>query len=197
MKPLVSVVICTRNRKESLQRYALPSLTELNYPNFEVIVVDDGSSDGTDQFLRNYCQSRNHIRVIRNASSGGLCNARNVGIEHCRGEVIAFIDDDCAVTADWMTELVNAYCEPEIAVVGGVSYRGDSQEIYINDTHAWGCNMSFRASIFKRFRFDTGLKYSHYADETDLIGRIIDHGYKRVIASKALARHYEIGRAHV
>ena len=50
--------------------------------------------------------------------------------------------------------------------------------------------MSFRASIFKRFRFDTGLKYSHYADETDLIGRIIDHGYQRVIAPRALARHY-------
>ncbi len=50
--------------------------------------------------------------------------------------------------------------------------------------------MSFRSSIFRRFRFDTGLKYSHYADETDLIGRIIEHGYQRVVTPKALARHY-------
>ena len=150
MQPLVSVVICTRNRKDSLQNYALPSLTTVKYPNFEVIVVDDGSSDGTDQFLRTYCQTHNHIRVVRNPTSGGLCKARNVGIQHCRGDVIAFIDDDCAVTADWMQELVNAYAQPTIAVVGGVSYRGDSEEIYINDKHAWGCNMSFRASIFKR-----------------------------------------------
>jgi GT2 family glycosyltransferase len=50
--------------------------------------------------------------------------------------------------------------------------------------------MSFRSSIFRRFRFDTGLKYSHYADETDLIGRIIDHGYQRIVTPKALARHY-------
>lgn len=190
MLPFVSIVICTRNRKEALKKYALPSLSDLNYPHFEVVIVDDGSSDGTEQFLRSYCLSHKHIRVIRNPQSGGLCNARNVGISNSRGEVIAFIDDDCAVTPDWMTELVSAYTLPDIAVVGGVSHRGDSQDIYIDDQHAWGCNMSFRASIFKRFRFDTGLKYSHYADETDLIGRIIVHGYKRVIAPRALARHY-------
>jgi glycosyltransferase involved in cell wall biosynthesis len=190
MQPFVSIVICTRNRKEALAKYALPSLLELNYPRFEVVIVDDGSSDGTEQFLHGYCQAHANIRVIRNQQSGGLCNARNVGVAHSIGVIIAFIDDDCAVTPNWMAELVSAYTQPDIAVVGGVSYKGDGQEIYMDDQHVWGCNMSFRASIFHRFQFDTGLKYSHYADETDLIGRIIAHGYKRVIAPSALARHY-------
>ena len=51
-------------------------------------------------------------------------------------------------------------------------------------------NMSFRSSIFRRFRFDTGLKSTHYADENDLIGRIIELGYQRIVTPNALARHY-------
>jgi len=50
--------------------------------------------------------------------------------------------------------------------------------------------MSFRAAIFKQFRFDTGLKYSHYGDESDIIGRIISHGYKKAIADRAIVKHY-------
>jgi glycosyltransferase involved in cell wall biosynthesis len=190
MPPFVSIVICTKNRQDALETYALPSLQTLNYPNFEVVVVDDASSDGTQQFLRDYQPGAIRLRVVRNQRSRGLCHARNVGLSSCGGDIIAFIDDDCAVTPEWLNGLVSAYTEDKIAVVGGVSFKGDSDEIYINDRHAWGCNMSFRSSIFRRFRFDTGLKYSHYADETDLIGRIIDHGYQRIVTPKALARHY-------
>jgi glycosyltransferase involved in cell wall biosynthesis len=190
MYPFVSIVICSRNRLESLKKYALPSIAHLNYPSFEVVVVDDASTDGTYDFIRHYRESHAYIKVVRNEQAKGLCNARNVGINSCSGEIIAFIDDDCAVSPGWMKEIVNSYTEEDIVVVGGVSFKGDSEDIYIDDRHAWGCNMSFRASIFRQFRFDTGLKYSHYADETDLIGRIIAHGFKRVIAHNAIAKHY-------
>lgn len=188
--PLVSIVICTKNRCEALATYALPSLRQLDYPAFEVVVVDDASNDDTSLYLSAIDTLPYPLRVVRNAVSKGLCHARNVGIAHSRGAIIAFIDDDCAVFPDWLRELVSAYDAEDIAVVGGVSYKGDSEAIYINDECAWGCNMSFRASVFRQFRFDTGLKYSHYADETDLIGRIMAHGYRRVIARRALARHY-------
>jgi glycosyltransferase involved in cell wall biosynthesis len=190
MPPFVSIVICTKNRQDALETYALPSIQNLDYPNFEVVVVDDASTDGTQDFLRHYQAGAIALKVVRNQRSRGLCHARNVGLSRCSGEFIAFIDDDCAVAPDWLHGLVEAYSDDSIAVVGGVSLKGDSDEIYINDRHAWGCNMSFRASIFRRFRFDTGLKYSHYADETDLIGRIIDHGYQRIVTAKAMARHY-------
>lgn len=190
MAPFVSIVICSRNRLKSLKKYALPSLEALDYPSFEVVIVDDASNDGTIEFLNNYCREHANTRAVRNEQAKGLCNARNVGINNSGGEIIAFIDDDCAVWQDWMQEIVRAYTDDSIAVVGGVSYKGDGPEIYIDDKHVWGCNMSFKASIFNRFRFDTGLKYSHYADETDLIGRILSHGYKKVIAKKAIANHY-------
>jgi glycosyltransferase involved in cell wall biosynthesis len=190
MAPFVSIVICSRNRLKSLKKYALPSLEALDYPSFEVVIVDDASTDGTIEFLISYCREHANTRAVRNEQAKGLCNARNVGINNSRGEIIAFIDDDCAVWQDWMKELVHAYTDDSIAVVGGVSYKGDGPEIYIDDKHVWGCNMSFKASVFNRFRFDTGLKYSHYADETDLIGRILSHGYKKVVAKKAIANHY-------
>lgn len=190
MLPFVSIVICSRNRLKALRRYALPSIESMDYPSFEVIVVDDASSDGTKEFLADYCLEHDWIRMVRNEKARGLCNARNVGVINSRGEIIAFIDDDCAVSTTWIHEIVKAYTNTNIAVVGGISHKGDSREIYIDDKHVWGCNMSFRASIFKQFRFDTGLKYSHYADETDLIGRIIAHGYERVVAPKAIAKHY-------
>lgn len=188
--PFVSIVICSRNRLKSLQRYALPSIATIDYPSFEVVVVDDASTDGTWEFLQNYQFQQATLHVVHNKKAKGLCNARNVGVANSRGEIIAFIDDDCSVSTTWIHEIVKAYTHENIAVVGGISHKGDSQDIYINDKHVWGCNMSFRASIFKRFRFDTGLKYSHYADETDLIGRIISHGYERVVAKKAVAKHY-------
>ncbi len=188
--PFVSIVICSRNRLKALQRYALPSIATIDYPSFEVVIVDDASKDGTWEFLQNYRFPQASLNVVRNKQAKGLCNARNVGIANSRGEIIAFIDDDCAVSTTWIHEIVKPYTSEGVAVVGGISYKGDSNDIYINDKHVWGCNMSFRASIFKRFRFDTGLKYSHYADETDLIGRIISHGFERVVAKKAVAKHY-------
>jgi len=190
VSPFVSIVICSKNRCDALARYALPSLEALQYPSFEVIVVDDASSDGTQAFLHSYSAEKIQLRVVRNERSHGLCHARNVGVANSRGAIIAFIDDDCAVFPDWLDEIVKAYQSPETACAGGVSYRGDSEEIYISADRVWGCNMSFPAEIFKQFRFDPGLKYSHYADETDLIGRLLDHGLRRVVAPKALVRHY-------
>jgi glycosyltransferase involved in cell wall biosynthesis len=193
-KPLVSIVICTQNRLEALQKYALSSVFNIDYPSFEVVIVDDASTDETKEFLQIF--KKDHLKVIRNDRKRGLCNARNLGIDHCSGEIIAFIDDDCLVSRDWLKELVEVYAKEDVAVVGGISYRGDTSEIYIDDKRIWGCNMSFRASIFKQFRFDTGLKYSHYGDEGDIIGRIVSHGYKKAIADKAIVKHYVADAAY-
>ena len=190
MLPLVSIVICTQNRLEALRKYALSSVFNVDYPSFEVVIVDDASTDGTKEFLEIFKKGHNNLKVIRNDRKRGLCNARNLGIDHCGGEIIAFTDDDCIVGRDWLKELIEVYAKEDVAVVGGISYRGGTPEIYIDDKRIWGCNMSFRAAIFKQFRFDTGLKYSHYGDESDIIGRIISHGYKKAIADRAIVKHY-------
>ena len=58
-----------------------------------------------------------------------MCHARNLGIDHCGGEIIAFTDDDCIVDRDWVKELVKVYEKEDAAVVGGISYRGNTRDI--------------------------------------------------------------------
>jgi len=125
MPPFVSIVICTKNRQDALETYALPSVQKLNDPNFEVVVVDDASSDGTQQFLRDDQPGAIRLRVVRNQRSRGLCHARNVGLSCCGGEFIAFIDDDCAVTPEWLNGLVSAYNDDRIAMHGVAICRFD------------------------------------------------------------------------
>lgn len=88
--PLVSVIITTKNRKRIVQR-AIESVINQTYKNIEIIVVDDGSSDGTSEFLlHNYP----NLKIITNRSSMGACFARNVGIDASNGEYISGLDDD-------------------------------------------------------------------------------------------------------
>ena len=75
----------------------LASLKKLNYPNYEVVVVNDGSTDGTRQIAEGY----SYVRLI-NQENKGLSEARNVGIRAAAGEIIAFTDADCMADADWL-----------------------------------------------------------------------------------------------
>lgn len=89
--PCISVVIPTHNRAELLSR-AIHSVLVQTFADLELIVVDDASTDNTQELLRTISDKR--LRIIRLETSGGACAARNVGIAHSRGQYIAFQDDD-------------------------------------------------------------------------------------------------------
>lgn len=86
---------------------------------FEVIVVNDGSSDGTAEYL----QSLSHLSHFAwlDQVNSGAAQARNKGIEHAKGAFVAFTDDDCVVPADWLSTLSDALHQDDIAAVGGGS----------------------------------------------------------------------------
>jgi glycosyltransferase involved in cell wall biosynthesis len=90
--PDVTVVIPTLDRWELLSTGALPSVLRQHDVDFEVVVVDDGSSDGTAAGLESLEDDR--VRVVRHAKPKGLAGARNAGIAAARGEWVAFLDDD-------------------------------------------------------------------------------------------------------
>ena len=95
-RPLISVVIPTFNRKQQVQA-AVQSVLAQTYPEFEVIVVDDGSTDGTSQALETLIsqEGRNGSRVrYFFRPNQGQSTARNKGIEKARGELVAFLDSD-------------------------------------------------------------------------------------------------------
>jgi len=127
----ISVVIPTHNRKALLRR-CLTAVTHQNYAQYEVIVVDDGSTDGTGDMVR---QEFPQVRYIRQDPNQGPAAARNRGIEAATGEIVAFTDDDCIVPTDWLTALVQGFRRrPEVAGVGG--YQEAPEEILQTNTVA-------------------------------------------------------------
>jgi glycosyltransferase involved in cell wall biosynthesis len=192
-KPFVSVAICTQNRKEYLEKYSLPSVLGLEYPNFEVIIVNDKSEDGTEEFLKNYKDNLGRLRIVKNSEVRGIAHVRNLGVFHAQGEIIAFTDDDCIVDKNWLNELVSAYSgDDRLMAVGGFTYDGYTDRGYLSKDVIFGFNMSFKREVFDRFSFDINL-FFHKArmhEETDLIKRMKFRGYKVGHADKAVVRHF-------
>lgn len=97
--PKVSVVIPTRNRLLMLKK-AIDSVLSQTEKHFEIIIVDDGSNDGTREFLFDLSLTDERVHPIFNEMSAGGAGARNTGISVCRGAIIAFLDDDDAWLPD-------------------------------------------------------------------------------------------------
>jgi len=91
IKPLISVIIPTFNRKFYLNK-TLQSILSQSFKNFEIIVVSDGSSDGTNEMVNKIKDNR--VRLVKQKNSGQPANPRNHGIRKSLGEYIAFCDDD-------------------------------------------------------------------------------------------------------
>src|SRR5262245_13613113 len=90
--PLVSVIIPCYNR-EKLVGETIESVLNQTYQNFEVIVVNDGSTDGTEEAIKRYT-SDVRIHYLKHEVNKGIPTARNTGIKHAQGEYVAFLDSD-------------------------------------------------------------------------------------------------------
>lgn len=113
--PAVSVIVCSHNGAQTIAR-TLASLQRQSLPDerYEVIVVDDGSSDGTGDVAKGF-----GTQVVRFDSSMGLAAARNAGVRASRAEILAFTDDDCEADPDWLAALLEAFSESDAGGVGG------------------------------------------------------------------------------
>lgn len=198
----VSVVVNTFNRCESLAR-TLRSLEWLDYPNFEVVVVNGPSTDGTDELL-----DRLEARIKRGSCpSRNLSQSRNIGIRLASGEIVAFIDDDAYPDPSWLDRLVEAFEWEEVAAAGGptIGHTGFWYQVWhsradrfgnfwtdfppcVNPTqllaapgsheytYTIGTNCAFRREVLVGLGgFDEEFEY--YLDETDLCCRLTDAGY--------------------
>src|SRR5919197_3423633 len=110
--PRISVVVCSYNGARTI-RDCCEALRRLEYPNYEVIVVDDGSSDQTAAIAREY-----DLRLIRTPNRG-LSSARNLGWQAATGEIVAYLDDDAYPDPHWLTYLAAAFLQTTHAAVGG------------------------------------------------------------------------------
>lgn len=103
MNPLISLVIPVYNVEKYLDKCIQSVLAQI-YKNFEVILVDDGSTDNSGKMCDEYAEKDSRITVYHKPN-GGLSDARNFGVEHCNAELVSFIDSDDYVTADYLEYL--------------------------------------------------------------------------------------------
>jgi glycosyltransferase involved in cell wall biosynthesis len=124
--PLVSVVLPTRDRHALLPR-AIASVKAQTYPRWELLVVDDGSTDGTRDLLA--AENDPRVRSLR-AHGGGVCAARNVALQNARGDVIAYLDDDNIMHPQWLKSVVWAFAQrPDAAVLYGAFLVDDNARL--------------------------------------------------------------------
>jgi glycosyltransferase involved in cell wall biosynthesis len=126
----ISVVVCTRNRVDSLRR-CVQALASLHTDcEWELVIVDNGSDDGTNAFLASLPSWFGKAHVITTFEpKRGLAAARNRGFRQTHGNIVAFKDDDCYVSEDYIDALISAFENPEIGFVGGRILLYDQSDI--------------------------------------------------------------------
>lgn len=105
----VSIIMPTWNRAFIIGR-AIDSVLKQSYRNFELIISDDGSSDGTEEVLKSYCEKDRRILYIRNEHAG-VSRARNIGLERSTGQLIAYLDSDNKWSENYLLLMVNSFID--------------------------------------------------------------------------------------
>ena len=119
-KPYSSVIICTYNRAQSLKR-TIQSLANqsLSSDDFEIIVIDDGSSDSTLELCNEMQKDIPNLNVISTLKKMALGSVRNIGAQHSKGDSLFFTDDDCIADKYWV-ETMSVATQKHPIVAGAV-----------------------------------------------------------------------------
>ena len=198
--PAISVVVCAYNAAATLPE-CLRSLLACDYPDLEVIVCDDGSSDGTAEIAASF-----PFRLLR-LQHVGLSAARNAGIAQARGEIVAFLDADAACHPEWPYHLALSLDEESVQATGGPNLPfesaglveravarapGNPVEVLLSDAraeHVPGCNMAYRrTALLEVGGFDP--VYVTAGDDVDVCWKLLDRGHEIAFAAAAQVRHH-------
>lgn len=204
--PEITVVIPVYNCEGTIAK-CLHSLARTEGPAFEIIVVDDGSTDRTPEI----CRSFDNLTMI-SLENGGPSRARNLGIAKARGEFVAFTDGDCIVDEQWLSILRQSFIAPNVVGVGGdqisptddtlfgkviqdflkiIGFVGDY--VKTNDSmketeHNPSCNAMYRKKILEEVGgFDEAF---WPGEDVDLDFKIRRAGYKLLFNPDAVVAHY-------
>jgi len=188
--PKISVVICTYNGSKTIEE-TLRSMKRVVYPDFEVVVVNDGSQDITPTIITNVRQELAEWVNIRQIDipNGGLSNARNVGMRAAEGKIVAYLDDDAYPDPHWLLYMADTFTRKDCVAVGGPNLPvpkdndaafcvahspGGPNHVLVDDEiaeHIPGCNMAFlKRALEEVGGCDTQFRIA--GDDVDLCWRI-------------------------
>lgn len=194
---IVSVIIPVYNREQFIKKCLL-SLLDQTATDYEIIVVDDGSTDNTLAIARSI--ESNRVRILHHPVNKGLAYSRNKGTQKAQGKFIAFIDSDCEASPQWLEALLKPFfMDPSIMITGGriidppantyweLVNAGadviDSKSGYVNNII--GCNMSYRAEFLRKSPFEL-----ECADERDQCLKCLEQQRKIFYVHDASVTHY-------
>jgi len=199
--PKVSVIVACYNGERTLKA-CLDSLQTLNYPDYEIILVDDGSTDNTAQIAAGYPA----VRCVRQPNLG-LSAARNAGIAAARGEIVAFTDADCRADEDWLHYLVSDLLRGDFIGMGGpnllppedslvaaavMASPGGPAHVMLTDRvaeHIPGCNMAFfKWALEEIGGFDPVFRRA--GDDVDICWRLQQAGHQIGFSPSGFVWHY-------
>jgi glycosyltransferase involved in cell wall biosynthesis len=212
----LSVVLCTRNRVEALTRcLAYYREVKTSY-DWELIVVDNGSVDGTFAVLESELNCARLPLIVLKEERVGLSRARNVGIKHARGEIVCFSDDDCYPDVHFVDAWVTVFTDPQIGYGGGRIELFDPEDAkvtiqteerprifdpnsYFSPGTLHGASMAFRRSVVDSIGlFDEDLgagTASGSGEDADYLQRASEMGFIGRYSPEPLVWHHHGRRA--
>ncbi len=214
--PLVSLIILNYNGKPVL-RACLVSVLKTDYPNYEILVVDNASTDDSINEILDLCQQHKNLRVIKNDKPMFCAGGFNTGIKHAAGQYLVFLNNDTEFDKDWLRELLKTFDSADVAAVQpkilnhcqrniidhaggcldvfGFGFGRGHGEIdhgqYDVDSEIFYANdiaMAVRKNVLDKIGgFDD--KFLFYSEDVDLCWRMRLQGYKAMFCHKAKVYH--------
>ncbi|MGG3937832.1 glycosyltransferase family 2 protein [Geobacillus stearothermophilus] len=200
----ISLVMATIGRTWEVERL-LTSLEKQTYKNFEVIIVDQNNDDRLNPIIEKFKDS---FFIKRIKSEKGLSRARNKGLKHISGDIVAFPDDDCWYPKDLLYKVFRFFCEhPSIDGLTGRSVNeyfensaGNFQKnsIFINRYNVWNTAISFtifvRRKVTEKIFFDEMLGVGANTpfgsgEETDFLLRCLNNNFKLYYDFNLIVHH--------
>ncbi|EMK3380923.1 glycosyltransferase family 2 protein [Vibrio vulnificus] len=133
MKDLISVVIPLYNTEKYIKE-CVESVLDQDYERFELLVINDGSTDGSRKIVEHLALKDNRIKVI-NIDNNGVSNARNVGINNASGKYITFIDADDCISKDYLSYMHGICVKTKTKFAVSTNYSRYSNEVYTSKDH--------------------------------------------------------------
>jgi GT2 family glycosyltransferase len=120
--PKISIIVVTYNKLDYTKMCLESIITNTEYPNYEIVIVDNASVDGSVEYIRNFKNSHNNVKFIRNDNNLGFAVANNLGASVSNGDYLLFLNNDTIVTPGWLHRLLfHLNANPTVGMVGPVT----------------------------------------------------------------------------
>ena len=209
--PFISIIISAYNEEKTL-RQCLDSLLVLEYPNYEIIMVNDASKDNTLTILQEYQQKNKKIKVVTYTVNKGVPGARNEGMRAAKGDIFVFTDADATFPKEWPTKLIGPFSDPTVGATGGRDIAPPNQplihrcidytltsfigtaglrgaKVRLAKYAVTGCNFAVRREVVQKVGMhDEKIRWR--GEEKEWCQRIREAGYEILFVPESYILHY-------